>query len=323
MKNFIKFFVILIGCLLIFEAFGARPDTTMVSNFSASQIPRDIDTWLADKESKIKYLKPNAAKEIIWNDENLKNKTKISIVYIHGFAASKAEMNPTAQLIAKQIGANLYFTRLSGHGRDNMAMSKPSLSDWANDMVEAISIGERLGEKVIVIAVATGATLATWALRHPEYSKNIMGLISFSPNFALNGLSNGVLNMPWAQTLLPIIYGKFVMMENQGKVHSKNWILKIPVEAVIKLGTLLKVVSKTEFNDIKTPHLYFYSIKDKIVLHNESKATIKRWGGPTHSVAIENSLDKNSHVLSGNILAPNSTQKVVDEAVKWINDHSN
>lgn len=322
MKNFIKFFVILIGCLLIFEAVGTRPDTTMVSSFKQSNIPGDIDTWLANKEVRIENLKPSAAKEIIWHNKDTKNKTKISIVYVHGFAATKNEMNPTAQLIAKQIGANLYFTRWSGHGSNNLAMSKPSLSDWANDITESIFIGEKIGEKVIVIAVATGATLATWALRNPELSKNVSGFVSFSPNYALNGLSNGVLNMPWADTILPMIYGDYVMMEKQSDVHEQNWILKIPVDAVIQMGTLLKVVSDTDFTKINIPHLTFYSEKDEIVLHRESQAVINQWGGPTHSIGIENSLDERNHVLSGDIFAPNSTQMVVNETVKWIKQYA-
>lgn len=128
MKNYIKFFVILIGGLLIFVATGKRPDTTMETNFLGSQIPNDIEGWLADKESKIKNLRPNTSKEIIWYNPKLKNKTKISIIYIHGFSSSKIETSPTAQLIAKEIGANLYYTRLTGHGQDKVAMKEISLS---------------------------------------------------------------------------------------------------------------------------------------------------------------------------------------------------
>lgn len=322
MKNFIKFFVILIGGLLIFEAMGKRPDTTMETSFSSDDIPKDMETWLSEKEAKILNLKPNAVKEIIWNDSGAKTKTELSIVYIHGFAATKVEMAPTAQLIAKQLGANLYFTRLSGHGRNNVAMREPTLSDWANDIVEAISIGERLGEKVIIIAGASGATLATWAIRNPEFSKNIIALISVSPNFALNGLSNGVLNMPWAEKILPIIYGDYITIAPQNKQHSADWILEIPVDAVIKLGALLKVVSKTDFSSIKIPHLIFYSTKNKVVSYREAESVLKVWGGPVNAVKIDNSVGIYHHILSGDVLSPNTTQYVVEESVKWIKQHN-
>lgn len=321
MKNFIKFFVIFIGGLLIIVSIGKRPDTTMETSFVSDDIPNDMDIWLAQKESKVKNLKQNATKEIIWHNSDLKNRTDISIVYIHGFAATKVEMAPTAQIIAKQIGANLYFTRLSGHGRDNDAMRETTLSDWANDVVEAISIGERLGEKIVIIAGASGATLATWAIRNPEISKNIMALISVSPNFALNGLSNGVLNMPWAEKILPIIYGKYISIEPQNEQHSANWILEIPVETVIRLGALLKVVSNTDFASIEIPHLIFYSTKNKVVSYREAESVMKLWGGPVSVVKIENSVGKYHHILSGDALSPNTTQHVVEESVKWIRQH--
>lgn len=328
MKNYIKFFVILIGGLLIFVATGKRPDTTMETNFLGSQIPNDIEGWLADKESKIKNLRPNTSKEIIWYNPKLKNKTKISIIYIHGFSSSKIETSPTAQLIAKEIGANLYYTRLTGHGQDKVAMKEISLSKWADDIVEAIEIGKRLGEKVVIISTSTGAALTTWAIRQEKYSKNIFTFITISPNFALFGRSTGFLNMPWADQILRFIHGEYISFPPHNKLHDEGWTNTFPTSALIQLGALLKVVSQTDYSKIQIPHLVFYSTQNTIVSYREAEAVVEKWGGPTHSIQIENptaanSHPMNNHILSGNAFATNSTQKVVDESIKWIRLHTN
>lgn len=328
MKNFIKFFVILISGLLILAIVGTRPDTTMNANFVDTQIPYDIEGWLADKESRIKNLRPNTSKEIIWFDPVLKNKTNISIIYIHGFTSSKIETSPTAQLIAKQIGANLYYTRLTGHGRDKYAMQDMSLSNWANDMAQAIGIGKNLGEKVVIISASTGAALSTWAIRQPEYSENILAFITISPNFSMFGKSIGLLNMPWAYEIQKLIYGEYISFPAANKLHDEGWTNEFPTSALMKMGALLKIVSQTDYSKIQIPHLLFYSSQNKIVSPIKAKTVLQQWGGPTHSVEIKNSHDKNSHImsnhiLSGDVFAPNSTQKVVDEAVKWINIHRN
>lgn len=316
--KFAKFFVILIGALLIFEAVGKRPDTTMNISITNADIPKDLDTWLAKKESNIKNLRPNTSKEIIWNDPLQKNKTKISLVYIHGFTASKTELAPTPQLIAKELGANLFLTRLSGHGRDREAMEEITLSKWANDIAEALYIGARLGEKVVVFSGSTGGTLATWAVNRPQFSDSVLTLITMSPNFSLNGASNGFLNMPWAETLLPFMYGKTRYIEPQNDLHAAGWTIEYPTSSVIKLGTLLRVVSNVDFSKIDIPHLFFYSTNDALVSYIETESVIKLWGGPTKAIQIENSLDKNNHILSGDALSPNTTDDVVAATVEWV-----
>lgn len=318
MVKFAKYFVILIGALLIFEAFGKRPNTTMNISITNADIPNDIDSWLAEKEANIKNLRPNTSKEIIWNDPRKKNKTKISLVYIHGFPASKTELAPTPQLIAKELGANLYLARLSGHGRDREAMEEITLSKWADDIAEALHIGERLGEKTVVFSGSTGGTLATWAANMPQFSDSILTLITMSPNFSLNGASNGQLNMPWAETILPLIYGKTLHIEPQNDMHAAGWTIEYPTSSVIKLGALLRVVSDIDFSKIDIPHLFFYSKKDALVSYIETEAAIKSWGGPSKAIQIENSMDKMNHILSGDALSPNTTTEVVDATVDWI-----
>ncbi len=85
----------------------------------------DIDTWLTMREADVKGVRAGCAKQIVWADGV--RKTPISVVYVHGFSATGAEVRPLPDLLAKALGANLYFTRLKGHGQDGIAL-EPDLN---------------------------------------------------------------------------------------------------------------------------------------------------------------------------------------------------
>jgi esterase/lipase len=64
----------------------------------------------------------------VWANPD-KTKTPCAIVYLHGFSATRQETAPLSDLVAAQLGAYLYYTRLAGHGRGGEAMAEP----YAND----------------------------------------------------------------------------------------------------------------------------------------------------------------------------------------------
>jgi hypothetical protein len=79
----------------------------------------------------------------------------VAIVYVHGFSASKAEVRPLPDRVAAALHANLFFTRLTGHGQDGTAMAKGSINAWVNNHAEAIAIDRAIGERVVVIGTST------------------------------------------------------------------------------------------------------------------------------------------------------------------------
>ena len=83
----------------------------------------DIDSLLESQEKMVKGLRPGTGKKVLWTQGNgIKSKT--SIVFIHGFSASRVEIDPVVNLIASKLNANVYFTRLSGHGQDGQALAR-------------------------------------------------------------------------------------------------------------------------------------------------------------------------------------------------------
>lgn len=101
-------------------------------------------------------LVPGAEKTIIWANDS-REKTPLSIIYLHGFSATCRETAPVFDRVAEKLGANLFYTRLTGHGRDSEAMGEVTLNAFLNDAMEAWEIGRTIGEEVIIVGTSTGA----------------------------------------------------------------------------------------------------------------------------------------------------------------------
>src|SRR6202007_3384630 len=102
-------------------------------------------------EAEVTDIRPGLQKEIVWADPASRARTPLAIVYVHGFSASKGEVRTLPDRAAAALHANLFYTRLTGHGEDSDAMAKGSINAWVNDYAEAIAIGRAIGDRVIVI----------------------------------------------------------------------------------------------------------------------------------------------------------------------------
>ena len=323
MRRLGKIALVVLAILVVAFLLGPRPDTAETMSFDPSTVGPDLDAYLAESEASFSDIREGLHKEIIWADPGSKTKTPVSIVYLHGYSASRVEIDPVPQNVARALGANLYYTRLSGHGRSNDAMAEARLTDWFDDTAEALEIGRRLGDKVLVLSVSTGGTLATWAASQPELAAKMDGLVMISPNYAVHGAPIWLLNMPWAETLLPLILGAERSWEprNEGQAH--GWTTRYPSKAVFPMGALLKVVSGIDPASLKVPALFIYSMQDKVVVPERTAEVAKAWGGPVEVVNIENADDDNHHVITGDILSPSTTQEVSGTIIAWAQQHLN
>ena len=62
-------------------------------------------------------------------------------------------------MLGKELNANIFFTRLRGHGLDGEALAEATFDDWMIDTNEAIDIGNAIGDKLILIGCSTGCSL--------------------------------------------------------------------------------------------------------------------------------------------------------------------
>jgi pimeloyl-ACP methyl ester carboxylesterase len=318
MKRLFILIILLMGAAAIAMLAGPRPDRTETVSFDREAIGTDVETYLAATEAKYPNIKEGAQKEIVWADPATKQKTPLSVIYVHGFSATKWETRPLPDEVAKSLGANLFYTRLAGHGRDGPAMAEASLSDWTRDMAEAMAIGEKIGERVVIIGNSTGATLATWAASKPDLAQNIAALVMLSPNFAIRGASTGLLNMPWADKLLPFIFGKERSFEPVNEQQAKWWTTSYPSVAVFPMGALLQTVAEIEYRAIRVPALFILSAQDKVVVPEITQQVHQAWGGPKQIIMLKEVGDPSFHVVAGDILSPGSTQMVKQAILEFL-----
>ena len=289
------------------------------SNFNPNLIGSNIDQYLEEIEGQFLDIKEGVEKKVIWAGE-INKKTPISIVYIHGFTASSEEVRPLPDKIADDLNANLFFTRLTGHGRNPTAMETCSIPNWMKDLHEAIEIGSRIGEKVILMSSSTGGTISVTSALDKEVSQKILGYIFMSPNFGINNKFANMISWPFSKYWLKLILGKNIKHNPRNELNKKFWTMSYPTNALIPMGKLIKEVNNKDYSTVNKPALFYFSMEDKVVDPNKIKKFISKWGGKrtTKIVKLSNKDDKFSHVLAGDIISPNQTEHAKLIMVNWI-----
>lgn len=304
--------------MVLLLVFGPRPPIDETIAFDASAIGDDLDAYLTASEGVVGDLRRGTEKEIVWAHPD-KRKTRMSVIYLHGFSATKMETRPLADDLAEILGANLYFARLAGHGGDGEALANASFNDWVNDLAEAMAIGERIGNRAIVIGTSMGATLAVWGAARPEMASSMHALILLSPNFAVRAASTEMLNLPWGRVVLPLLFGKTRSFEPHNAEHAKWWTTSYPSRAVFSMAALLKVTSGIHFENVNVPAIFIYSPEDRVVQVREIENVYRRWGGAKEIVRIDGVEDPSRHVIAGDILSPSTTAPIEEAALSWLN----
>ncbi|MEX6506548.1 alpha/beta hydrolase [Jiella sp. M17.18] len=297
---------------------GPREPVDTTVTFDPAVIGSDPDAYLAREEADIPNLRQNAQKEIVWAYPASRAKTPLAIVYIHGFSAAKAEVRPLPDEVAKALGANIFYTRLTGHGRDSAAMEQTSVHDWINDLAEAVAIGRRIGEHVIIIATSTGGTLTTLGASVPHLMDGVEGVVMISPNFAIQNRWAFLLDMPYAREILPMIGGKTYGFRPLNRAQAENWTTSYPIGAVVPMAAMIRAVDRLDLSKIKLPLLVLYSQNDKVVDPNATEKVLSQWGGPHQAVDVPKSGDPANHVIAGAIVSPKTTDELAQRIVEWV-----
>lgn len=317
-----RFILVIVAVLVVAGLavywFGPRVPVDTTVTFDPASIGPDPEAWLAENEARIPNLKPELAKEVVWAYPASRARTPLAIVYVHGFSASKGEVRPVADDVAKALGANLFYTRLAGHGRDGTAMAEPSVNDWVNDYAEAIAIGRRLGEKVVVIATSTGGSLATWAASRPNLSEGLAGLVLISPNYGARATGAWVLTMPFGRHIAEMLIGAERGFEPMNEAHAKLWTTRYPTAATLPMAALTQLARATPVDEISFPALFIFSDADAVVRSELTREIAARWGGPAETMIVEGADDPLHHVIAGNALSPSTTRLVAERIIAWI-----
>ncbi|WP_112321396.1 alpha/beta hydrolase [Oceanibium sediminis] len=306
--------------LVVLWVLGPREPADGPRLFDPGAIGADIDGYLCRAEGRVRDLRPGAQKQVLWADPASKARTPLALVYIHGFSATLEEVRPVPDEVASALGANLFFTRLSGHGRDGAAMAEASVAAWRDDVSEALEIGRRIGERVILMGTSTGGTLISLALE--EDAADVAGVVFLSPNFALQRRGASLLTLPFARRFVPVLLGDECTLEPASAEHARWWTTRYPSSALLPLAAAVAAAERVEYDRFEIPALFIFSDKDEVVSAAATRSVAARWGGPVDLFPLSAGPgdDRSNHVIAGDILSPGLTPVVSKRIRDWVHE---
>lgn len=282
--------------------------------------PTDIhalEPWLQNSESRFKDLRPGTAKGIVWAGE-AGTRTPWAVVYVHGYFASRLETAPLADQVARSLGANVFYTRLAGHGRSGPAMLEATTQDWMADVLEAVLIGRTLGERVLVISCSTGSTLGTWLALSPD-AQAVAAQVFISPNFGPKDKRSNLITGPWGAQIALAIEGDTRGWETSDPRELIGWTTQHPTASLFPMMSLVKHVQSLDLSGFTTPVLMLYSERDQVVDPLAIQAVFGRIGSNVKNmIPVDYSESSSQHVLAGDIKAPGATARMSESIVQWV-----
>jgi alpha-beta hydrolase superfamily lysophospholipase len=293
--------------------------------FDAAVLPDDLDRWLAEREATVAGITPGTEKRIAWAGTP-GTRTPLAIVYLHGFSATSEEIRPVPDRVARLLGANLYYARLAGHGRDGAALAGASADDWLIDLAEALAVAGRIGERTVVIGTSTGATLAVAGLGDPAIAAALPGaervaaLALVSPNFRVRSAAARLLDLPLAEYWAPVVAGRERAFAPANEMQARYWTTRYPTAAVLPMARMVRAAAAVDPAGMRQPVLFVLSQDDQVVDPAATRALGARWGGPVSwmEVATGPGVDADAHVLAGDILSPAMTAPVADRIATFL-----
>jgi pimeloyl-ACP methyl ester carboxylesterase len=287
----------LILALLALVVFLLTP-SALVNSAVQPSLPADIESYIAERERTAdeRYgLIPETGKRIRWQAS--RQPTEYAVVYLHGFSATRQAFAPAAELVADALGANLFEPMADFHAED-----------WLDDAAEALTIGTRIGRKVVVIGTSTGATLALAMAEHPAI-RDVSALILISPNFAPADDNAQLLTGPAGPFIARLVVG-----------DTRTW-TPYNVDAVVEMMRLVDYTQSLLPMTLERDLLVLLSPEDQVISISAARQAFDRIAARRKQlIEIHDVGDPSNHILAGDIMSPGTTADVVATIVSFVRD---
>lgn len=298
----IKFYLTII--LFIVISVSCKEHVTSY-NFDSIE---SCEAYIEDSESKFPLIE-NTEKKIIFAYDD-KRKTDISLVYFHGFSASRQELSPVVEELSKNFKVNVFLTRFSGHGLSSDNMKNATVNNLIDDAYEAMEIGKTIGNEVILIANSVGATLAL--LVNNDYRDIIKANVFLSPCFALADKRSELLTLPLGLGKLIAdisLGGNTYSFTPKNDLHAKYWTEEYPSSALVEMMKAIKKSRSIKPESLTSPVQIIYNPKDDLIdkqfvvdFYNKLEIPKKE----LHTLYSDN-----GHDMTGDIISPENTEKTI------------
>jgi len=281
-------------------------------SFPDLKIPGDVQGWIAAKESRVPDIRPGNEKGFQWAKGD-RGQTDVALVYLHGWSASRGEIQPVMESVGEDLRANVFFTRLKGHGRTTEAMTEAEVEDWLLDAWEALLVGRRIGKKVVLVGTSTGASLALWLAHHkPEL---VEGVVLISPNFGPKDRWARLVLSPLGRKIAWLVEGNYREWEPQNAFEARYYTYKQPLSSLIPMLRLADHSRALPLEKIQVPVLALYTEHDTTA----DPVLIKKHVSRIPGVRLVHLGEAKEHVLSGHMGATHTTPKVIGLLKEFVN----
>jgi alpha-beta hydrolase superfamily lysophospholipase len=267
--------------------------------------PAALGPWLAAKEAQVPGVRPEHQKGLVWTQGV--QKVRWGLVYLHGYSATRAEISPVVDRVAERLAGNAYFTRLTGHGLPGESLAAATAQDWLGDAVEAVAIGETIGEKVLVIGTSTGASLAIAELaRRPD--PRVAGVVLISPNFGPKDKAAELLRWPWVSSIVPWALGER-RWTAVNDAQAAAWTTAYPTSALRPMMALVAATRSADLGKLP-PSLWVWNPEDPVI---DGALVEASFGKATRAEAWRVTVGpgEEGHVLAGDILSPQRNEELI------------
>ncbi len=273
-----------------------------------------LDSYLLEKELGYPHLRRGLEKSITWNDASKKEQTEYSLVYLPGFTATRKEIAPVVEELAKKFNANSFFSRLPSHGEEADDYSNSRTEDFFETAKEAVLIGEKLGKKPIFVGLSTGAALLQYTL---EKRKSGYAFIALSPAFYGRYHYMNVALNPWVGLgLVKLIIGQYYEWAPHFPTQELFWNTKYNTDILPHMTRVFQLTSRQDYNDFSIPYFLIFNEHDSVIDHT---VMLEKWRQAKNPMNKTKSIvSRDLHVVAGDITSPENTKVVIDDISNWL-----
>jgi carboxylesterase len=203
---------------------------------------------------------------------------------LHGFTGSPDTLRPQAEAFAA-AGFTVLAPRLPGHGTSIEDMCVTGWADWSAEVEAAYADLAARCERVVVVALSMGGTLALWlAARHPEIAGIVTINAAVKP-FTQEERDFVALMLEAGDEIAPSIGADLAAPDARERAYEGT-----PLRPLLSLWDAIDEL-QAQLPTITCPALVMNSAVDHVVMPPDEVAEhlASRLGGPVERLVLERS----------------------------------
>jgi alpha-beta hydrolase superfamily lysophospholipase len=269
-----------------------------------------LQSGIEKKEKTFPNLKRENEKKMGFN--NGPKPTEYAFIYLPGFSATRKEIFPVVETLAKQFSANFFLTRFPAHGESAQDYKDLKAQGLFDTGYEAVELAPKLGKKKIFVATSTGATILSAAL---VQNLDIDAAVFVSPAFAVYPKNSWLLSTRMGPLINKIFIDEVRSWIPRNPVMEKYWNTSYHRNGLIALLQSVEYVRSLDFSLIEKPVLVLYTKNDDVVVVDAILSKFAEIKDPRKRLV---QVPASSHVLAGEFTSPETTDLTIQEIHDWI-----